>query len=91
MPAAKGLFGDAVAEYNKPSKKSDGHAAPVATGPFGLTCETCKHIVRVIIRSGKAFYKCRLMEKHWTHGAGSDIRRKDWACRFWEQRREYPQ
>jgi len=88
--ATKGLFGDAVAEYNKPSKKSDGHAAPVGTGPVGMACGTCEHIARAIIRSGKGFYKCRLMERYWTHGYGTDIHRKDWACKFWERRRENP-
>ena len=87
MAKPQGLFGDTVSEYNKPGRKSDGHAAPVASGPFGMTCGGCEHIVRVMTR-GKNYYKCRLMERYWTHGYGTDIRRKDWACRFWK---EHPQ
>lgn len=84
MLTTEGLFGEPVAEYNRAAKKSDGHAAPVATGPFGMMCGRCTHIVR-ICNGGKSFYKCRLMERYWTRGYGTDIRRKDWACRFWEK------
>lgn len=32
----------------------------------------------------KTFTKCSLMRAHWTHGGGSDVRRKDAACLHWK-------
>jgi len=57
--------------------------APVGSGPAGETCRTCRHYTRLDYRSG-TFLKCGLMEAHWTHGAGTDIRAgwpafRDWA------------
>jgi hypothetical protein len=30
------------------------------------------------------WFKCGLMRKHWTGGRGTDVRRKDAACRYWQ-------
>lgn len=58
-------------------------AAPIGTGPEGETCRTCKHLARIRYHD-KNYLKCGLMEHHWTHGPGSDIRAKYAACREWK-------
>jgi hypothetical protein len=55
-----------------------GHAAQPGTGPQGETCGGCEHRARVS--------KCALAKARWTHGAGSDIRMKDAACRLWTRK-----
>jgi hypothetical protein len=69
-----------------PTRKS-GHAWRPGTGPAGETCGSCAH--KVTKHTGgwnKSFVKCGLMEKQWTHGAGTDIRAHDPACKFWERK-----
>jgi len=63
-----------------------GHAAVPGTGPPGEKCGTCKHPVRVALHS-KVIFKCNVMHHSWTNGAGTDIRLKDPACRWWEARK----
>ena len=59
--------------------------APVGSGPQGETCKTCRHYTRAKYHD---YYhlKCGLMEAHWTHGSGTDIKAKWPACRAWEAR-----
>lgn len=64
--------------------KRRGHAWLPGSGPEGETCRSCKHYTR--IHYAGTYLKCKLMEAHWTHGPGSDIRAKDPACKFWERR-----
>lgn len=76
-----------VARPKRPKKT--GHAAPSGSGPAGMTCRQCEHLVRTRIRSGKTFSKCALMRHAWTHGGGSDIKQRDPACnRFMPEREE---
>lgn len=62
-----------------------GHAWHPGTGPAGETCGGCEHYTRTRSGSLRTFRKCGLMQAHWTHGPGSDIRAKDPACRHWEK------
>jgi hypothetical protein len=52
--------------------------AAIGTGPKGETCRTCRHKIRV-----GGFLKCGLMERHWTHGAASDLKARWPACWYW--------
>lgn len=87
----KDLFGNelteaqAIALMKRKATQPRGYAAPPGTGPAGETCKTCKHRVRLGVRSGRVFQKCGLNERNWTHGPGSDIRAKAPACKFWEK------
>ena len=54
----------------------------IGSGPIGETCKTCDFCERIKWHD-KAYHKCRLMRKHWTHGGGSDIRLKWAACKSW--------
>lgn len=83
----KDLFGAPCNPLRAPTKakgpQKRGHAAPPGTGPDGKTCGTCKHLTR--LRFSKTYLKCELRRKSWTGGAGSDVRKKDAACRFFEK------
>jgi hypothetical protein len=59
-----------------------GHAWTPGTGPDGETCRTCRHIARQ--QFARTYLKCGLNKTAWTHGAASDIRAKDPACKKWE-------
>jgi hypothetical protein len=50
----------------------------------GKTCRTCRHALR--ISYAKGFYKCNLVRDRWTHGTGTDIRLKDPACSFYDEK-----
>lgn len=69
----------AYAKRNKP--RSAGRASGIP-GPDGETCGSCKHL-EVNQPYKKRFYKCGLV--NWTHGAGTDIRKKDQSCQRWEK------
>ena len=59
-----------------------GHAGNPGRGPKGETCGTCQSYA--LSSSGAGVYrKCELARANWTHGPGSDIRKKDPACEFW--------
>lgn len=60
-----------------------GHAARPGTGPAGETCGTCASIRRVQ-GGGHTYFKCFLIRANWSHGPGTDIRKKDAACSFWK-------
>lgn len=75
---------DVPLEHLKKSTKRHGHAAPPGTGPEGETCGTCKHLACKEMAS--RFYKCSLMQAHWTGGIGTDVRVRDAACAKWERR-----
>lgn len=66
--------------------KRRGHAGAPGGGPAGETCGSCRHVLTSRSRSGKTFVKCGLMRAHWTHGGGSDVRRKDAACLHWKEK-----
>lgn len=76
----------AIARPKRPKKT--GHAAPAGSGPAGMRCKDCTHLVRARIRSGKIFSKCDLMRHTWTHGGGSDIRQRDPACNRFKPSKE---
>ena len=63
--------------------KRRGHAGNPGRGPDGESCGTCEHYTRSAAYS-KTFRKCELNRAKWTHGPGSDIRKKDPACEFWK-------
>lgn len=69
-------------------KVSRATPAPVGGGPAGERCGTCAHATRTMACGGKVFYKCGLMQKHWTHGAGTDIKLRWPACSQWQSREE---
>lgn len=94
----KDLFGNEVTEQEaqaqspmgrrgrrKPVVKA-GFAALPGTGPEGETCGSCNHIVR--LRYSRVYPKCRLMERLWTCGPGTDILVRSPACRRWEEQTE---
>lgn len=49
----------------------------------GKTCNDCRFAVAV--QYAKRYHKCKLNEKNWTCGTGSDIRLKDPACAMFEE------
>ncbi len=61
-----------------------GYVAPPGTGPEGETCGSCGHCVR---SWNDKFAKCRLVEKFWTGGYATDVRRRAPACKKWEKER----
>jgi hypothetical protein len=70
-----------------PTRQRPDRAHPYApgTGPKGQTCGTCqKCVCRHFTR--KRYYKCRVLMKTWTGGAGTDIKLRDSACKSWEPR-----
>ena len=83
----KGLFAQETKGFDGPAKHTDGHAAPVGSGPPMETCGTCEHVYRRRNRA-RTYIKCALMEPLWTCGPGTDIRCKDKACRCWGPQKE---
>lgn len=85
----KDLFGNELtpaeeSRIAKDRRRPDrAHAAPPGSGPFSECCKTCAHYCRVE-HHDKVYRKCELMQDHWTHGPGTDIRASDLACRFWQ-------
>jgi hypothetical protein len=61
------------------------HPYPPGSGPPGQTCGTCAKLYRVEYHN-KAYFKCGVLRAGWTHGPGTDIRKKDPACMCWEPR-----
>lgn len=59
-------------------------AAPPGSGPSGKTCRSCVHYKRVKYHE-KVHLKCGLMEHHWTHGPGTDIKAGWPACREYDE------
>ena len=80
----KDLFGSEVADTPK-RRHTTGHAAKPGTGPAGEMCGTCRHDRRVS-GGNRNFHKCALLEHAWSHGLGTDIKKRDPACRLWEKR-----
>ena len=83
----KSLFGDEIPDDPPRQKvKRRDYARPyvINTGPVGMTCGDCAYYVRVKYHDG-AYFKCGKMVERWTHGAKTDIRLKDSACRAFEQ------
>ena len=65
------------------SKRDKAHPYRPGTGPAGQTCGTCSKCSRISYHN-KTYRKCHVLMKHWTHGPGTDIRKKDLACKSWE-------
>lgn len=65
------------------STEKKGYAALPGTGPEGQTCRKCAHY-----RTPWGFPKCGLMERYWTHGAGSDIKAASPACKEFKPKEE---
>lgn len=77
--------GSEIKRYQKPKPKYPGlYAAEPGTGPDRETCRTCKHKTYKPGVAG-SYLKCRLTRKHWTGGAGTDIKARTPACNKWEQ------
>ncbi len=62
-----------------------GYAAPLATGPKGQRCGTCKFAQRVTSKNVTS-HKCELMAVVWSRGEASDINLRAPACRRWERK-----
>jgi len=60
------------------------HADIQGTGPAGETCGTCTHLAHVQYHD-RTYLKCAKMRSRWTNGAGTDVRAKDAACRWWDR------
>jgi hypothetical protein len=64
--------------------KRRGHAGRPGDGPQGETCGTC--FFYTSIQSGaRSHPRCLRMRAQWTGGSATDIRRKDPACKMWEE------
>lgn len=61
------------------------HPYPMGSGPPGQSCGTCAKRVAFEYHN-KTYFKCHVLKASWTHGAATDIRCKDPACRSWEPR-----
>lgn len=85
---AVNLFGETItlkiSEAKRTPTQRKGYAAQPGTGPDGETCKTCAHARKCNEGGAKQFYKCVLMERHWTGGYGTDILIKSPACMRWE-------
>ena len=68
-------------EVTEEGKWKGGYAACPGTGPCGETCGSCGNFNRVSYHE-KTYFKCEKII-HWTHGPGTDIRKKSPACSFW--------
>jgi len=77
----KDLFGNEIVDPPRPVV--GGHPARTGTGPEGETCGTCDHD-RVVKPGQHRYHKCFLIRSNWTHGPGTDIRKKDKACQLWK-------
>jgi len=86
-----GLFGEPLTE-TRPRKQRvpAGHADVPGHGPPGETCGSCDYFAR-ILGYGRRYHKCVLIKSQWTCGYGTDVRRKDPACRLWVERKDYGQ
>jgi len=84
------LFGDEVivqiSEARIKPTPRKGYASTPGTGPEGEMCKTCNHARKCNQGGAKQFYKCELMQAHWTGGYGSDILAKSPACSKWEKK-----
>lgn len=81
------LFPDFPPDPNQPRMASRCIPAPSGTGPEGEFCRTCKFLAHVR-HHDKTYLKCRVVQKFWTHGAGSDIRAMWDACREWQPKED---
>lgn len=64
-------------------KRDNAHPYGPGSGPAGQTCGTCQKC-SVVDYHNKRYYKCHVLMKFWTHSYGTDIRKKDLACKSWE-------
>ena len=86
----KDLFGDEIALDDKVTQSplkgrrlDSGYPAKPGTGPANETCGSCD--LRIRFKVAGAWYKCQLMQPHWSHSAGTDIKLKSPACSCWEK------
>jgi hypothetical protein len=92
MTNAVDLFGEKPREQTAAvkgkAKRKDprpkGYAGIPGTGPAGQTCGSCEHVARLGTGTAKTYIKCKLMERLWTHGRGSDVLARSPACSKWE-------
>jgi len=59
----------------------------VGVGPPDQKCGSCVFHVRAFYHS-RYYWKCWMQRRQWTHGLKTDIRKRDPACRLYEQRPE---
>lgn len=83
------LLGDTVTENvsearRKPTEPK-GYAGQPGRGPAGETCGSCRHKRSTGRATARRYWKCAVIEHHWTGGPGTDIRTRSPACQFWEK------
>ena len=69
--------------FGKKKPRAKATPADPGSGPAGETCGTCKHRYANMLRSGRKFFKCKLLKP--SRGPGTDIRVKTPACARWER------
>ncbi len=87
----KDLFGNDVPDVDPALRRKTDRRHPdrPGTGPVGETCGSCGH--RVLIHyHNKTYNKCGVLRGLWTHGPGTDLRRKDVACSHWVNKEARP-
>lgn len=70
-------------DYAKAHPPRKGHAGHPGSGPDGETCGSCQHYALSHHRGG-TYRKCGLVRANWSHGPGTDIRKRDPACELWK-------
>lgn len=58
-----------------------GNRPSALPGPDGETCGSCGNLV-ANGQWSKTYFKCGLV--NWTHGAATDVRKKDPSCEQWK-------
>lgn len=76
------LFGQPA---TAPEKLRGGYPRRPGSGPTGETCGTCRNCIATGPHS-RVYYKCKVLQFRWTHGPGTDIKKKTPACEMWESR-----
>ncbi|MGY6257262.1 hypothetical protein ACXIVK_27775 [Paraburkholderia caledonica] len=81
------LLGDTIIERVSEARRKpttpNGYAGSPGRGPAGETCRSCQHKRSTGSSTARTYWKCGLMQAHWTGGPGTDIRMRSPACQFW--------
>lgn len=88
MSETQELF-DVGPRQKTPRPKIPCTPCPIGSGPEGETCGTCRHKTYMGGTSGR-YIKCKLMERCWTRGPGTDIKARWAACEKWESKTQEP-
>jgi hypothetical protein len=65
----------------KPQPPKGLYAAVPGSGPAGETCGSCGNLYRRSLASD--YLKCLLVKSNWTGGAGTDVKARAPACKYW--------